>query len=230
MKSLRLTVKGLVQKVGYRNQVYLAARKLKVKGYVKNLNDEDDSVEVLAQHKDGKVLDEFIERIRIRDGLIEVEEIIREDVEMGAFPKFKRVLGSYEEENAERLDTAAYHLSGLTHEVRAHREETHAGFASLGSKMDVTNRKLDSANGKLESANTKLDVANDKLDSANGKLDSTNAKLGESNQKLDSFSENTSSRFDVVDTKYGKISDKLERISGSLDELVSILRQFAPQK
>ena len=202
MKSLKLIVRGIVQKVGYRNDVYHTARKLKLKGYVKNLDDPEESVEILAQHENPAVLEEFIGKIRINDGFIEVEEIARQEVQEEPRIKFEIIRGSSEEENAERLDVAEVQLKRLTHTVYTGDLKLHEG-----------NQKLHEGNQKLHEDNQQVI----------GKLDSMDSQLV-------SFSSNTSSRFDTVDHKYGKISDKLEEISVSLNKLVSVLERFAPKK
>ncbi len=61
MKTIRLYLFGRVQGVGMRFTVMQIAKKVGVKGYVKNLS--DGSVEIVAQGKSAQV-DDFIKRAK----------------------------------------------------------------------------------------------------------------------------------------------------------------------
>lgn len=61
----RLIVKGFVQGVGYRNIVMRHAWKLNILGIVRNLNNGD--VEIFCKCKNSNHLEEFINKITIRD-------------------------------------------------------------------------------------------------------------------------------------------------------------------
>ncbi|MEK6981555.1 MAG: acylphosphatase [Candidatus Micrarchaeota archaeon] len=150
MRTLKLLVKGIVQRVGYRAFVERVARQLKIKGTVKNLADADESVEIIIQHKDRLVTEEFLKKINIRTELVNVEQITKQEVEQPEFVKFEVLRGSYEEENAERLDVAAAHLDNLTREMREARTENKEGFSDVNNKLDKTNEKLESIDEKLE--------------------------------------------------------------------------------
>ncbi|RLG71113.1 MAG: acylphosphatase, partial [Methanobacteriota archaeon] len=52
MKRLRVVAKGEVQKVGYRDQVQRIARKLGLKGYIKNIRPYD--VQIVAEGEEEK--------------------------------------------------------------------------------------------------------------------------------------------------------------------------------
>jgi len=60
IKALKAIIKGRVQGIGYRWFVQDAARKLKVTGWVRNL--DDGSVEILAEGPKEK-LDEFLKSL-----------------------------------------------------------------------------------------------------------------------------------------------------------------------
>ena len=110
---------------------------MKIKGYVKNLDDPDESVEIVAQHPDSNTLEDYIKKIKINDGLIEVHEIIKEDITEKEHRKFIVIRGSPEDENAERLDVAEIQLKKLTHAVIS-------GDNKLGEKLDNVANKIDS--------------------------------------------------------------------------------------
>lgn len=221
MESLKITVKGIVQKVGYRNQVFHIARRMKIKGYVRNLDDADESVEILAQHPERSVLDAFIRGIRIDDGFIIVENVLVEEVASGAAAKFELVRGSPEEENAERLDTAAYHLNTLTVETREGFERLgdrmDAGFENLGSKMDAgfgnLGNKVDTG---FENLGNKMDDGfenlGNKVDAGFGDLGSkTDDGFGNLGNKMDS----TDGKLDLIHKDNQVVISKLDSFSGS---------------
>ena len=61
MQILKILVEGRVQGVGYRHYIYTKARRLQIKGYVKNLS--DGKVEILAIGE-GDVLSKLIKTAR----------------------------------------------------------------------------------------------------------------------------------------------------------------------
>ena len=67
-----LIIRGRVQKAGYRDYIDEVAFDLDLKGYVKNLPDR--SVEVICEGEQEKI-ERFIDRIRIRQYPISVEDI-----------------------------------------------------------------------------------------------------------------------------------------------------------
>ena len=74
IKTYLLTIKGEVQNVGFRYWFYQEAINLDLKGYVKNLNDENE-VESLVQGQSSKILD-IIEKSKKGPKLALVEEVI----------------------------------------------------------------------------------------------------------------------------------------------------------
>ncbi len=81
IKGKKLTIKGLVQGVGYRQHCAQAARSLGIKGYVKNLMSGDVEAVVYGDEADIK---EFIRQITARDFAFEVNEVISEDLDDNA--------------------------------------------------------------------------------------------------------------------------------------------------
>ena len=74
IKTYLLTIKGKVQNVGFRYWFYQEAINLDLKGYVKNLNDENE-VESLVQGQLSEILD-IIEKSKKGPKLALVEEVI----------------------------------------------------------------------------------------------------------------------------------------------------------
>ena len=70
---------GKVRGVGFRYFVFDKANNLDIKGFVQNT--PNGNVEVLAQHNDRKILDEFEDNIRIGPQLSHVEKIKKEITE-----------------------------------------------------------------------------------------------------------------------------------------------------
>lgn len=104
MKRLRITVYGRVQRVGYRDAVAELARKLGIKGTVRNLEDEV-SVEIIAEGEDAK-LSEFVRSIEITGHPIQVEKTeVKEEKPTEEFKYFKITRGEPNEELGERIDT-----------------------------------------------------------------------------------------------------------------------------
>ncbi|MCH9634357.1 MAG: Acylphosphatase [Chlamydiae bacterium] len=75
METIHIIVKGNVQGVGYRATVEYYAKKLNIKGSVKNL--ENGSVEIYAQ-SDKLAVDQFIESIQKGKGLAQVKHVSTE--------------------------------------------------------------------------------------------------------------------------------------------------------
>ena len=74
IKTYLLTIKGRVQNVGFRYWFYREAINLNLKGYVKNLNDENE-VESLVQGQLSEILD-IIEKSKKGPKLALVEKVI----------------------------------------------------------------------------------------------------------------------------------------------------------
>jgi acylphosphatase len=107
-----LTVKGKVQKRGYRDHIQEVARDLNVKGYVENMR--DGSVKIVCEAEEA-TLKEFIQAISLKTDLIMVEkvEILRTELATGEYKFFEIKYGSLEEEMGERL-VAAFTIAVAT--------------------------------------------------------------------------------------------------------------------
>ncbi|MFQ6054518.1 MAG: acylphosphatase [Methanosarcinales archaeon] len=147
MKRACIIAKGTVQRVGYRDFVQDIARSLEIKGYVKNLR--DGSVEIVGEGSED-VIEEFIEKIKPEyEPLISVTDIsVVYGEPTGEFEYFDIIRGDKDEENAERLDTAARYLkeliiqvskmnADLSSKIDAGREENRKGFSMLAEKIDA---------------------------------------------------------------------------------------------
>ena len=111
MKRLTATVKGKVQRVGYRGFVLEVARELGITGYVENLKPYD--VRVVAEGEKTR-LEEFLDRLHTDKFPIRVEDIHFEwSAATGEFEYFEIRRGEWQEELVERFDFAAALLYGM---------------------------------------------------------------------------------------------------------------------
>ena len=86
MKTIRLTIKGKVQGVFYRATARDVASLLGIKGWVKNL--PDDNVEITATASD-ETLQKFINWCKQGPPRARVDDVIVEDIDLQEFNGFK---------------------------------------------------------------------------------------------------------------------------------------------
>lgn len=108
MKGMNVRViiiaKGEVQRVGYRDVVERAARKMKLTGNVSNLKPYD--VKIICEG-DNKSIDSFIELITLKEYPVIVEHMnVKFEDATGEFEYFEIIRGDMTEELGERLDMA----------------------------------------------------------------------------------------------------------------------------
>ncbi|MEM2948867.1 MAG: acylphosphatase [Candidatus Bilamarchaeaceae archaeon] len=241
----RITVYGRVQRVGYRDAVAEIARKLNLKGSVKNLEDEV-SVEIIAEGEE-KQLDEFLKLIHIKRYPIEVEKIdVHKEKPTGEFRYFKIVRGEPDEEIGERLDVAGTllykslekqdktleKLDGLLEKqdkLLEKQDKLLEKQDKLLEKQDKLLEKQDKLLEKQDELLEKQDKSLEKLDQSLEKLDQSLEKQDKSLEKQDGIIQEIKSmktemvtRFDLMEKKYGKISEALERISVALEVLAGL--------
>lgn len=85
MKTYEIIVKGYVQGVGFRYFVQRLAKRIGVKGYVKNLFSGD--VLIIVQGEDYKIED-FIKRIKTEHPYAEVKDLIINQIESSDYDDF----------------------------------------------------------------------------------------------------------------------------------------------
>ncbi|MBD3390018.1 hypothetical protein GF415_03635 [Candidatus Micrarchaeota archaeon] len=148
MKSLKIIVKGRVQRAGYRNFVDETAYALGIRGQVKNL--EDGSVEIIAQHEDKQILEKFIEKVNVSEYPIHVKEIIREEVESEPFEEFDIKRGDLSKEQSERLDEAAFYLRQVSTKIDSFSDSTSSRFDVVDTKYGKISEQLEHMSGSLD--------------------------------------------------------------------------------
>ncbi len=103
---------GEVQRVGYRDVVERAARKIKLTGFVENIKPYD--VRIICEG-DKASIDSFVRLIRIKEYPIDVEHLdIRFEDATGEFEYFEIKRGDMTEELGERLDIARAEMTKMT--------------------------------------------------------------------------------------------------------------------
>ncbi|MCX9010338.1 MAG: acylphosphatase [Candidatus Methanoperedens sp.] len=128
-KRAEIILKGRVQKAGYRDYIDEVAFDLNLRGWVKNL--EDGTVKVVCEGEN-KAIDEFINKIRIKEYPIRVEDV---DVEyLPSTGEFKDFTIIREEDivfaTYERMDAAGRYIREINR--------------NLGGKLDKMLGKQDS--------------------------------------------------------------------------------------
>jgi acylphosphatase len=107
-----IIVKGEVQRVGYRDVVERAARKLKLTGFVENIKPYD--VKVVCEG-DKASIDIFLELINIKEYPVDVEHLdVKFEEPTGEFDYFEIIRGDMAEELGERLDLAGAKMTIMT--------------------------------------------------------------------------------------------------------------------
>ena len=86
MKTLKVKIIGTVQGVFFRKFVKEIAEELKVRGYVRNL--EDGNIEIVIEGRDEKV-NEMLSRCKKGPNHSEVKEIETEEIKHQGFENFK---------------------------------------------------------------------------------------------------------------------------------------------
>jgi len=151
MKKIRAVVSGTVQNVGYRAKVITIAKVLGLTGFVQNL--DDGRVRIIAESEDGD-LDRFIDAIRIKNTLIDVDAVEVEYADAtGDYDDFYRLVCEGEADGTmdkiieylkELIDVNVRGFSGMILEMRGVRTEITSGFENLDSRMNVM---IDDARG-----------------------------------------------------------------------------------
>ena len=159
MKRITAIVSGRIQDVGYRARVVAIAKEFGLKGNIQNL--EDDRVRITAEGEEGD-LKEFLDAIRIKNTLIDVEDV---DVEYsgatGEYANFYKLVEGGETDG--KLDKASEYLKELIVAVKG-------GFENLGSKMDMMLDKQDTMIEKQDTMIEKQDQTIEEMRTGFGEM------------------------------------------------------------
>ena len=159
MKRITAIVSGRIQDVGYRARVVAIAKEFGLKGNIQNL--EDGRVRITAEGEEGD-LKEFLDAIRIKNTLIDVEDV---DVEYsgatGEYANFYKLVEGGETDG--KLDKASEYLKELIVAVKG-------GFENLGSKMDMMLDKQDTMIEKQDTMIEKQDQTIEEMRTGFGEM------------------------------------------------------------
>jgi acylphosphatase len=191
-----IIVKGEVQRVGYRDVVERAARKLKLTGFVENIKPYD--VKVVCEG-DKASIDIFLELINIKEYPVDVEHLdVKFEEPTGEFDYFEIIRGDMAEELGERLDLAGAKMTIMT------------------QKQDVMIEKLD-YNTSVLKENTSILKENTSI------LKENTSILKENTSTLKDFKSETNENFNKLSNIMSKHdADAKERIVTLTHEISDI--------
>ena len=158
-KVVKLIVEGSVQGVGYRALVNQVAKRFRLKGYVKNL--EDGSVEIVC-FGDLKLIEEFKKSINIKskkqgplnmnvDNIIECPFNLNSELGFFHIDYDQEAKTPFERTNLERLEIGSLILSDMRDGTDQFREEAKSSFSIMGEKLDSVGDKIDNVGIKVDS-------------------------------------------------------------------------------
>lgn len=172
--ELELIMSGDIQGVGYRQYVKRVARKLHIKGSVKNL--EDETVEIRCKGEIDNI-NSFKDKINVKNPLdaplIEVDEIISEkSLSLGTIKeKFFRVIaGDIRDELLES------NFAGINY-LNLFRKDTNSNFEKMNLKYDVISKGMFAIVKEMKETNKLFKEKMEKLEKKNEIVDTHIEKL-----------------------------------------------------
>ena len=163
MKRIIATVKGKVQRVGYRDWIDEIASSSGIKGFVENLGDK--SVRVVAEGETQK-LKNFIEFLYARDHpLIKVLNIDLEwEESRDEFEYFEIKYGEFKQEAFERIGDAAVYLRGMMKKQDKMLDKQDESLDKQDKMLDKQDKMLDKQDESLDKQDKMLDKQDKMLD------------------------------------------------------------------
>lgn len=132
-RAVIVTVKGKVQRVGYRRYVLDIAQEEGVAGEARN--QPDGSVRVFAQGKDDSIAS-FLRKLRTPSPPAVVKEVQERKARPRAVKGFRMVSGGVSEEMQEGFGAMQAEFSAYRGEFRGFASRTDKNFRDLGGKFD----------------------------------------------------------------------------------------------
>ena len=181
-----ITATGEVQRVGYRDIVERAARKMKITGFVENIKPYD--VKIVCEGNKASI-DSFVRLINIREYPVIVENLdIRFENATGEFGYFEIKRGDMTEELGERIDIARAEMTKMT------------------QKQDVMIEKLDNNTSILkENAYVLKDFKNE-----------TNENLGHLTNIMTKHDNDAQERIANLTMEISGIKERLSRLESAI--------------
>ena len=199
MQRVEITARGDVQKVGFRDAVQRAARKLGLSGTVQNVEPYD--VRIVAEGEEA-ALKEFVKAVDIQDRPIRVQEL---DVSWapatGEFQYFKILRGDWQEEMGERFDTAV---------VLLHRSIELGEQNLMVSKESLMVSKENLSVGKMM-----LEKQDRMLDKQDQMLEKQDETLGEIRGMRSDLQEYMERRLSRIEEEIVEIKRSIRELGGS---------------
>jgi acylphosphatase len=164
LKARQAIIQGEVQQVGYRRRVSSIARRMGVKGYVKNLS--DGSVKIVAQ-ADEDLLDKFIDALKIEESPILVDKIDVKHLKLKkTFKDFRIISGNMVEELQEGLGAGEAQFNLFRHEFKDYREEFRdyrSEFRDFAKRTGENFMRLQSKYGEISDKLTAIPDSQQKI-------------------------------------------------------------------
>ena len=161
MIRAKIIVKGKVQRVRYRSKVKEIADNMDIVGEAENL--KDDSVLIIAEGEK-KVLNNFINQIKIKNRLIDVQDVsVDFEDATGEFTKFKKVISGTMLDVAERMDDAADHLEKLIRVVENGNKKTEEAGKKVDNLTTQTNHHFTDLKGSYHTFSERMLSMEEKL-------------------------------------------------------------------
>jgi acylphosphatase len=201
-----ITVSGDVRGAGYRAAVQRTAKKMKITGYVENLEDSD--VRMVAEGE-RRALEEFRKAVKIRGEHVNVEGMrTRKGRATGEFKGFKVKVTDLASEMFQGCATSEKYFSSLGSDVRA-----------VGEKVDIVGQKVDTLGetlgGKIDGVGQKVDVLTEHTDASFASLDEKYHSISEILRSMNQNSE-------VMQREFVRTREELSRV---VDSLVALVRE-----
>jgi acylphosphatase len=194
---------GKVQKVGYRDFVQEAARKLGVVGTVENMR--DGSVQIVCEGED-VVIGKFQKAVKVKKDFIDVENVnvAKTGKAAGKFKYFEIKYGNTAEEIGDRMGAGILYMGATRDEVKASRKDIRAMHTDLKTEMKGGFNKVEGAVTAMHS-----DV--------NMRFDSLDKKYGAIGQRMEKIEDKTTALLTEIQKSTVALVAMTEKVGALID-------------
>jgi len=245
----RIIVEGDVQKVGYRDFVQKAARRLGVKGYVENMR--DGSVQIVCEAEEA-VLNSFLKEINVKEDFIRVERIrvVEKTEASGEFETFEIKYGRLEEELGDRLGTAVAYAAAMytsIKEMHGDVKNVHRDLEDMHGSMKDMHRDLKGAitemhsdlkgtitdmrkdiKGAITEMHTDLKgTITDMHRDLKGGITGVQSEIGSMRREINDGFEEMARRYDAISAELVRTREELTR---AVDALLKLIEEFIRER
>ncbi len=213
--ELELIISGDVQGVGYRQYVKKIGKKFKIKGSVKNL--EDDTVQIRCKGEIKNI--EFKNRIVVKKPLeaplIDVDEIIIENELVKGMVKEKTFIVIPGRIEDELLESNASDINYLN----LFRQETNSNFDKMFKKQDESLQKQDETLHKQDEIIQEIKKVTNKQDESLQKQDETIQEIKKVTDKQDESLQKQDETIQEIKKVADKQDETIEEIGNLREDL-----------